>query len=164
MTPAVSPIDRIRELGGAVFLDGERLRYRIPAGDPEARQLIAEVHRDREAVIAMLRDIESKPPSLEEVQAALPPGVRLVGYQPKEAPFAVAPVSVVTDAGKFFHAYLKDLAWRLEHPDGYAAPPLADILSKLAEAGLELRVDAPAVRRTAGSFCTDGESAKNSPM
>ncbi len=68
-----SPIDRIRELGGAVSLDGERLRYRIPAGDPEARRLLAEIRRDRDAVIEMLRELESQPPSLEEVRAMFRP-------------------------------------------------------------------------------------------
>jgi len=136
-----SPVDRIRELGGELFLVGDRLKYRIPAGNPEARQLIAEIRRDREAVIAMLRDIESKPPSLEEVKAGLPAGVRLVSYQPREVPFAVAPVSVVTNAGKFYRAYLADLSRRLAKPEGYHCPPLADILAKLADAGLELRVE-----------------------
>lgn len=140
----LSPVDRIRELGGELFLVGDRLRFRIPAGNMEARQLIAEIRRDRDEVIAMLRDKESKPPSIEEVQAALPPGVKLVSYEPKQAPFAVAPVSLVNDAGKFYRAYLADLSRRLAKPEGYHCPPLADILSKLADAGLELRVDASA--------------------
>jgi hypothetical protein len=63
----------------------------------------------------------------------------------QRAAFAVAPVSVVTNAGKFYRAYLANLSRRLEHPEGYHCPPLADILSKLADAGLELTVDAPAV-------------------
>jgi hypothetical protein len=49
----------------------------------------------------------------------------------------------VTNAGKFFRAYLRDLNSRLEHPDGYVVPPLAEILSKLADAGLELRLERP---------------------
>jgi hypothetical protein len=49
-------------------------------------------------------------------------------------------VSVVTNAGKFFRAYLRDVRWGLEHPDGYATPPLTDILGHLANAGLELRL------------------------
>jgi hypothetical protein len=144
----VSPVDRIRELGGELFLAGDRLKYRIPTGNPEARHLIAEIRRDRTAIIAMLRDIESKAPSLDEVKNMLPPGVTLVSYCPKEAPFDVAPVSVVTNAGRFFRAYLTDLRWRLEHPGGHAAPPLPDILAKLAEAGLELQIGAANVANT----------------
>lgn len=141
MSALASPIDRLRELGGELFLHGDTIRYRIPADRPEARELLAEIRKDRETFIALLRDGEKRPPSLQEVQAMLPAAVRLVSYHPMQPPFAVAPVSVVTDAGKFFDAYLRDLRWRVEHPHSYAAPPLADILAKLADAGLELTLE-----------------------
>ncbi len=63
MSATASPIDRIRELGGELFLRGDVIRYRIPADSAEARQLLAEIRKDREAVITLLRDRESKPPS-----------------------------------------------------------------------------------------------------
>jgi hypothetical protein len=146
MSTTANPIDRLQELGGELFLQDGFIRYRVPKGNPEARELLAEIRKDRQAFIALLRDRESKPPSLEEVKGVLPPGVKLVNYEPKQAPFAVAPVSVVSNAGRFFRAYLRDLRWRLEHPASYAAPPLTDILSKLADAGLELLVEAPTPR------------------
>ena len=139
MSTLASPIERLAELGGTLWLEGEKLRYRIPP-TPEAREIIAEIRQDREAVKELLRDAESKPPSLAEVKAALPAGVRLMSYQPKAAPFAVAPVSVVTNAEKFYRAYLRDLKARIQNPKGYHVAPLADILAKLAEAGLELEV------------------------
>jgi hypothetical protein len=142
MRTIASPIDRLRELGGELRLEGDKIRYRIPATQ-EAREVITAIRRDRDAVIAMLRDSGSKPPTLEEVEAALPVGVRLVSYQPKEAPFAVVPVSVVTNAGIFYRTHLRDLRARLEKPDGYQCPSLADIMSKLADAGLELKIGKP---------------------
>ena len=145
MTALGPLLDRLQELGGEVFLDGDKARYRIPADNPEADALIEELRKDRKALIAVLRDIESKPPSLDEIQPSLQPGVKLVNYGPKQPPFAVAPVSIVTNAGKFYRAYLADLSWRLAKSEGYHCPPLADILSKLADAGLELTVEAPAV-------------------
>jgi hypothetical protein len=135
MSAVANPIDRLRELGGEVFLDGGRLKYRIP-DTPEANEVIEEIRQNREAIREMLSEQASKPPSLEEVRAILPPGVKVASYAPKQTPFAVAPVSIVTTAGKFYRTYLKDLAWRLKHPQSYAAPPLADILAKLADAGL----------------------------
>jgi hypothetical protein len=140
MSALASPIDRLHELGGSLWLDGDAIRYRIPAGNLEAREVLADLRQDRAAIAAMLRDRESKPPSLEEIQATLPAGVELVSYEPKETPFKVTPVSVVSNAGKFFRAYLRDLTCRIEHPDSYAAPPLPDILAKLADAGLVLRL------------------------
>ena len=137
---AFEVIDRLAELGCAVRVEGERLKVRGP-NVPEVPALVSELRARRQEAIYILRERQSQPPSLKEVKAALPPGVRLVSYEPKEAPFAVAPVSVVTNAGAFYRAYLSDLAWRLEHPDGHAAPPLADILAKLADAGLTLTAD-----------------------
>jgi len=141
MSTTTSPIDRLRELGGELFLRGDVIRYRIPSDSAEARKVLAEIREDRDAVIALLRDRESKAPSLEEIQAALPPGVRVVCYQPKEVPFAVAPVSVITNAGIFYRAYLRDLKKRLKKPNGYHCPPLTDIMGKLADAGLELKIE-----------------------
>ncbi|HEV3275307.1 MAG TPA: hypothetical protein VG860_00660 [Terriglobia bacterium] len=138
MSTTESPIDRLRKVGGKLFLSGDRLRYSIPAGQLEARQLLDEIRQNRDAVTAMLRGLESRPPSLDEVTAMLPPGARVVRYEPKAAPFEIAVFSVVTDAGTFFRQYLRDLVWRVQHPGGYAAPPLPDILAKLAEAGLTL--------------------------
>lgn len=141
MSTLTSPLDRLRELGGELFLAGEHIRYRIPAASAEARSIIAELRQSRDAVRQLLQDQASKPPSREEVEAALPPGVRLLRYQPKVAPFTVAPVSVVTNAGAFYRTYLRDLKARLETPEGWCCPPLADILGKLADAGLELQIE-----------------------
>src|SRR5215469_12936510 len=137
MSVLTSPIDRLRELGGELWLDGDSLRYRIPAGNPETPELLADLRRDRKTLVALLKDQESKAPSLEEVTSMLPPGFRVASYRPKKAPFAVAPVSIVTNAGKFFRAYLRDLRWLAEHPNTHATAPAADILAKLADAGLE---------------------------
>jgi hypothetical protein len=141
MSALASPIDRLRELGGSLWLEGETLRYRIPAGNPEAHEVLADLRRNREALRAMLQDQESMAPSVNEVTSTLPSGVRLVSYQPKRAPFAVATVSIVTNAGKFYRTYLSDLARLLAQPRTGSCPPLADILGKLADAGQDLKVE-----------------------
>ncbi len=136
---AFEVIDRLAELGCAVHVEGVKLKVRGP-NLPEVPRLVSELRACRDDALAILRESGSRPPSLTEIQAALPAGVCLVSYQPKQAPFAVAPVSIVTNAGKFYRAYLADLARRLEKPEGHHCPPLADILAKLADAGLELQV------------------------
>lgn len=140
MSTTAGPIDRLRELGGELFLSGNRLRYRIPAEDPEARQLLDEIRQNRDAIVAMLRDLESRPPLLDEVAAMLPPGVHVLRYKPRAVPFEVSPVSIVTNAGKFFRYYLACLAWRAGHPNAVCSP-VEDILTKLADAGLSLTTD-----------------------
>jgi len=54
---------------------------------------------------------------------------------------AVTPVSIVTDVDKFMRAHLRDLHFRLEHPNAHASAPLPEILAKLAEVGLELALE-----------------------
>jgi hypothetical protein len=143
---AVDILDRLVKLGCTVWAENEKVKVEGPEL-PEVIDLITELRLNRDAALAFLREQESQPLSLVEVKAALPPGVTLVSYRPKPAPFAVRPVSIVTNARKFFRAYLADLAWRIEHPDGYAAPPLADILAKLADGGLELELKSDPKRR-----------------
>ena len=53
----------------------------------------------------------------------------------------MAPVSVITHPGKFYWAYMADLSRRLAKPQGFQCPLLADILSKLTYAGLELKIE-----------------------
>lgn len=139
---AFDVLDRLADLGCAVRVEGEKLKVRGP-NLPEVAGLVSELRARRNDALAILREAESNPPSLEEVKAVLPEGVRLVSYQPKQPPFDVAPVSVVTNAGKFYRAYLRDLKARIEKPEGYHCPLLADILSKLSDAGLELQVEKP---------------------
>jgi hypothetical protein len=140
---AIGALGRFRDLGGQLFLEGEKIRYRIPAGNAEARRLLADIRPDRDALAELLREEQSTPPSLAQITAMLPPHVRLLSYWPKETPFAVSITSVVTNAGKFYTAYLTDLARRLQDPRGYHTLPLADILAKLREGGLELEVVDP---------------------
>ncbi len=137
---AFDVIDRLAALGCQVRVEGERLKVRGP-NLPEVPPLVSELRARREEAISMLREQQSEPPTLEEVKATLPPGVRLVSYQPKRAPFVVAPVSVVTNAGKFYRGYLRDLKARLEKREGWHCPPLPDILSKLSDSGLELKIE-----------------------
>ena len=136
-------VERVAEVGGSLYLEGNHVALTLPQNCPPDTEaaIVETIRANRDAVSAILDDMGSKAPSLEEVRASLPPGIKLVSYEPKQAPFDLTPVFTVTKAGKFYRAYLRDLTWRLEHPHDYAAPPLADILSKLAEAGLELRLD-----------------------
>jgi hypothetical protein len=122
-----SAIEYVTEFGGSLRLEGGQVKLRLPANCPAESVIVETFRTHRDAVAALLADQESRPPSLEEVQRMLPTSIGVLRYEPKAVPFAVAPVSVITNAGKFFRAYLKDLAWRHTHPDSYAAPPLAEI-------------------------------------
>ena len=135
-------IDYVREVGGSLTAEAGRVKLRLPGNCSQEGAIVETIRSNRDAVLAMLEERENKAPSLDEVARMLPSRVRVVKYQPRVAPFAVAPVSVVTNAGKFYRTYLTDLRCRLEHPSDHAAAPLTEILAKLADAGLELAINA----------------------
>jgi hypothetical protein len=157
-------LDYIKEVGGSLTFEGERVKLRLPGNCPSEKIIVETIRANCDVVASMLRDRESKSPSLNEVTAMLPPKVRIVSYRPKTAPFAVAPVSIVTNTGKFFRAYIRDLAWKLEDTEGYSAPPLTDILIRLAEAGLELRIETPAKLNEQGMAIGNDEISFSGPM
>jgi hypothetical protein len=74
----------------------------------------------------------------------LPKAVRLVRYAPKTPPVAIRPISLVTDVEKFIRHYLQELDARLNNPVQIrAGGSVFEILSKLAEAGVELAIEGP---------------------
>jgi hypothetical protein len=74
----------------------------------------------------------------------LPKGVRLISYKPKTPPLAIELISVVTNVDKFLRHYLGELDARLNRPlQIRAGGSVFEILSKLAEVGLEVTIDAP---------------------
>jgi len=145
MTNLLEAVIEFRERGGEFMVEGDRVKVRFP---PERRKALTPflntLRANRDAVAALVRARFCGVPAAAECPP-LPPGVRLVKYAPKAPPVAVAPVSIVTDVDKFIRAYLRDLGHRLQHPKTHACAPLPEILTKLAEVGLELEI--PVVER-----------------
>jgi len=77
----------------------------------------------------------------------LPQGVKLLRYERKAPPVAVTVCSVVMDIPKFIQHALGALDARLHHPVQIkAGDSVFELLSKLADAGLELRLEWPPER------------------
>jgi hypothetical protein len=51
---------RLEQGGGALVLDGNNIRYRVPSGDVEAWSLLNELRKHREALRCLLRERESE--------------------------------------------------------------------------------------------------------
>jgi len=84
---------------------------------------------------------------------ALPEGVKLVRYTRKEPPVVVTVCSVVEDVPKFVQHALDELDARLHHPVQIkAGDSVFDLLSKLADCGLELRLEWPSADEIIGQF------------
>jgi hypothetical protein len=143
----IEMITKVEACGGRLWLDEDHIKYSAPKSVlPEIRPFLHELRAHRDELAAVLRER----PSAEGVSAPpncppLPQNVRLIRYAPKKPPVAVQPRSIVTDVDKFICAYLRDLRFRLEHPEAYACAPLPEILAKLAEVGLELALETPDV-------------------
>ena len=74
----------------------------------------------------------------------LPKGVRLLRYAPKKPPLIISSFSVCNEVDKFIRHYLLELNARLHNPVQIrGGASVSEICSKLAEAGLELAIEAP---------------------
>jgi hypothetical protein len=73
---------------------------------------------------------------------SLPNGVSLVGYEKKKPPVAITTFSIVNDPEKFIRHALAELDARLHRPlQIRAGDSTFTLLSKLADCGLELRLE-----------------------
>jgi len=146
MTPGIAILDQFESLGGRVTLgEGDCLRCEFPRGMAKARTLIKALREWKADVVEILKDRQaplgtSAPPECP----LLPKGVRLVKYAPKTPPVAIAPVSIVNDVRRFIEAKLAELDARLNKPIQIrAGDGVFEILSKLAEVGVELAIEVP---------------------
>jgi hypothetical protein len=116
---------------GSVSGEGEIIRGQEPTpAVPEQRMLHTSV-----ATQAM---------SVSPCPHALPEGVRLIRYEKKTGPVAVTVCSVITDVNKFIRHALGELDARLHsHVQIKAGDSAFDLLSKLADCGVELRLEWP---------------------
>lgn len=136
MNDVLGIVRRLEGVGGELTLDGERIRYRIPVGDSEALSLLTELRGRRSDVAELLRARAAQP--------AMPAGVRLIRYQPKQPPVMVESYAVVTDVQKFIEAELQELGARLHAPvqirGGFG---IFTILDWLAQCGVDLEIVRP---------------------
>lgn len=139
--PAIQNMVQSLEAQGVRFwLDGEKVRANLPKPTPPSVLRALEALRVRRDEVRRL--IESA--GQNHFPYSLPSGVLLVSYQPKEPPVAIAVCSVVTDVPKFINHALSELNARLHAPTQIrAGDSVFELLSKLADCGLELTIDWP---------------------
>ena len=122
--------------------DGSGSRESPIIGHPETPP--ASVPSDTQIMAAYAGTAPTKPTKLSPCPYDLPAGIRLLGYTQKRPPVVVTVCSVVTDPDKFIRHALAELDARLHHPIQIkAGDSVFDLLSKLADCGLELAIQWP---------------------
>jgi hypothetical protein len=108
----------------------------------------------------IIRGPEAGPRPPDGCPYRLPSGVRLVRYTPKTPPIVLTVCSVVTELDKFIRVALTQLDARLHHPVQIKlGDSVFELLSKLADCGLELHLEWPPEPRIIQES-QEGEPAK----
>ncbi|MHB2006835.1 MAG: hypothetical protein ACYCOX_02175 [Acidobacteriaceae bacterium] len=122
MTSAVEIVEAITSRGGQLWLDGQLLRYRLPA--------------TMGPMVDTLRTHKPEIVELLEQRPVMPLGVRLLSYQPKEPPVKLSQCETVVDTGKFIQSTLRQVDARLHGKKWLAGNlPLSGLVERLAAVG-----------------------------
>jgi hypothetical protein len=125
---AIDIIETVSAAGGQIWLDGDKVRARLP-----------------ENLMPLVDVIREMKPQLIELLArrlAMPAGVRLIRWQPVPAPVRLSECSTVTDTEKFIRTTLTQLEAALEGRNWQSGNwGLSGLLERLAAVGcvVELR-------------------------
>jgi len=106
---AIELVHAVEKAGGSLALKGEQIKYTIPK---RAAWLVPELRQHREGIVTLLQRRKALP--------AMPAGVRLVRWSPKQPPIMLEQRSVVIDVDKFIFTTLMEIRARLEGKDWLA--------------------------------------------
>ena len=120
----------IESAGGALWVTGESLGYRIPESESS---LVDEIRTCKWELVELLAQ-----------RPAMPGGVRLVSWSPKDAPIQLSRCEAVTDTDKFIRSTLRQLEAQLSTNDWIAGCwGLSGLLDRLAACGCVVALDDP---------------------
>jgi hypothetical protein len=128
---ATEVLDAVGRAGGSLALNGGQIKYTIPKG---AAWLLHELKQNRKDLIKLLRE-NGNPP-------LMPPGVRLLKWEPKTPPVAVVRMGIVSNVDKFIGATVRQLRARLEGKDFLAGNwSLRELVDRLEQVGVHVQVE-----------------------
>jgi len=142
--PAV--LEAVRSAGGSLILCQGRIRYELP---DSAGWLVAELKKNREALIELLSESESR--------RAMPPGVRLLKWKPKSPPIAIVRMGIVSDVDRFIASTLRQLHARLEGK-GFLAGNWSprELVERLEQVGIAVEIE----EHSSGNRAADADNAQ----
>src|ERR1019366_7703437 len=124
-------LEAVQNAGGSLSLSGERIQYALPNS---AMWLVTELKRNRNDVVALLREREGPP--------QMPVGVRLLKWEPQDPPIALVRMGIVTNVQGFVTATLLQLQARMEGKDFLAGNwSLRELIDRLEQVGVVVKVE-----------------------
>ena len=133
MTGVLEIVSRLEEAGGVLELAGSHIRYRVPSGNSEIRNFLAELRRRRSEVMAFLKTRNAKP--------QMPAGVRLLEWNLKKPPVAIETCAIVTDTALFAHTTLEQLRTALTQPKRWVGWSVPQLIDRLAQVGVTVALE-----------------------
>jgi hypothetical protein len=128
---ALEVLHAVKKAGGSLALNGGQIKYTIPKRDV---WLVPELKQNREELIELLTGGRTSP--------LMPPGVRLVKWEPKTPPVALVRMGIVSNVDKFIDATLRELRARLEGKDFLAGNwSLRELVDRLEQVGVHVQVE-----------------------
>lgn len=126
-------IRTIEGAGGELWIAGERLGYRLPES---AASLVEELRASKWDLLELLRQ-----------RPAMPPGVRLVRWEPLSAPVQLNRWLTVLDTCRFVESKIKQLTARLRGDDfGAGNWSLSELLESLERVGVTVALSDESLR------------------
>ena len=126
-------IRTIEGAGGELWIAGERLGYRLPES---AASLVEELRASKWELLELLRQ-----------RPAMPPGVRLVRWEPLSAPVQLNRWLTVLDTCRFVESKIKQLTARLRGDDfGAGNWSLSELLESLERVGVTVALSDESLR------------------
>ena len=127
---AIEIIDAVSASGGMLWLEGDKVRGRLPES---LRPLVSLIRERKHELVELL-----------EQRPVMPAGVRLLSYLPMTPPIQVSPSETVTDIEKFIRTSLVQLQAALEGRNWIAGNwGLSGLLARLEACGCIVALDDP---------------------
>lgn len=121
-------LDTISAAGGQLWLEGDKIRARLPES---LRPFVSVIREHKPEIVELLAQ-----------WPVMPRGVRLLSYLPATAPVKVSPSETVIDTGRFIQSTLRQVDARLHNRNFLAGCwTLSELLARLASVGCRVALE-----------------------
>ena len=139
MNGLIDILAEIEAAGAVLRLDGDKVRicYQDELQREQLAQHVGFLRARRDEVAEWLRARTAIPP--------MPPGVRLLSWNLKQAPVAIDTCSVVTEPAMFARSTLEQLRVSLAEPKRWVGWTVSQLVDRLQQVGVVVELEEPHV-------------------